>query len=199
MTVSDAPPPARRLLLSVEGITLEQVEDWMPACGRDTEGRAQPRAPLPGQQPLPIWPSGGPAGPSPASRPAQHSSSSSRAAARLAGSAAAIILECLSGRRALPHLRMMCTQRAYDHVHSWPRGPGWARASIVSSPHVDGWHGAVEAVILIDVEGHTVAMAISLRRSCDGWLVDDAELAVNRGVSALLGGKPLSSPYRGSA
>lgn len=199
MTVSDAPPPARRLLLSVEGITLEQVEDWMPPCGQDSEGRPQARIPLPGQEPLPIWPPGGAVGPSSASRPAQRSSSSSRSAARLAGSAAAIILECLSGRRALPHLRMMCTQRAYEHLHNWPRGPGWARASIVSSPHVDGQDGAVEAVILIDVEGHTVAMAISLRRSCDGWLVDDAELAVSRGIGALLGGGPLSSPSRGSA
>lgn len=198
MTVSDAPPPARRLLLSVEGITLEKVEDWMPPCGQDGEGRPRTRVPLPGQQPLPIWPPGGPAAPSPTSRPVQRSSSG-RAAVRLAGSAAAIILECLSGRRALPHLRMMCTQRAYEHVHDWPRGPGWAQASIVSRPHVDGQDGAVEAVVLIDVEGHTVAMAISLRRSCDGWLVDDAELAVSRGVSALLGGAPLSSPSRGSA
>lgn len=193
MTATEPSTPAGRVLLSVDGITLEQVEDWVPSC--------RPGAPvrLPGQDPLPIRPSDGPAVGAPLTSSPGPQASSSRAAARLAGSAAAIILECLSGRRALPHLRMMCTQRAYERLHDWPRGPGWAHASIVSCPHVDTEDGAVEAVVLVEVEARTVAMAISMRRGPDGWLVDDAELAVSRGVSALLGGDPLSSSCRGSA
>lgn len=191
MTVTEpSAPSARRVILAVGGITLERVADWMPRCPD------QQSLQLPGQDPLPILPEACPVPPAPTSTPR---TLPRPAGARLAGSAAAIILECLSGRRALPHLRMMCTERAYERLHDWPRGPGWARAAIMSSPHVDGDDGAVEAVVLIEIEGRTVAMALSLRRHADGWLVDDAQLAVSQGVNALLGGDPLSSPSRGSA
>lgn len=188
-----------RVLLAVDGIVLEQVADWVP---RALDG---PPPRVTGQQPLPLLSlDTGSTGP-PASAISDGRVSSDRVAARMATTVAAIILECVSGRRAMPHLRMLCTEKAFEQLHEWPRGPAWARAALVSSPHAGVVDGVIDAVVTLDVAGHRLAMGLRLERRRQGWLVSEAGLVASPGVTALLGGarsvaSPLSRPSgRGSA
>lgn len=175
------PSPVGRVLLSSGGVVLEQVADWLPVSRQDRP------APLTGQQPLPLelaeeGPRGaGAAGPPPR-WPGRQGAEASAAAVT------GVILECLAGRRPAGHLRILCAEQALSQVRRWPRGPGWARAAVIGVPHTRLAEATVDAVVLIELSGHRLAMALCLDRSSGKWLVDDARLLVTPGLEELLAG-----------
>lgn len=180
MTSTDPIRPAGRILVAVDGIVLEQVADWMPPI---------PTGPLPqaaGQDPLPLMSLDTGSGGTPPSVVTTGRVSSDAGAARLATTVAAIILECLSGRRAMPHLRLLCTEEAFEQLHAWPRGPAWTRASLVSSPRADVNDGVIDAVVTLDVSTRRLAIGLRLERRRQGWLVSEARLVASPGLTALL-------------
>ncbi|AFV89815.1 MAG: Rv3235 family protein [Acidipropionibacterium acidipropionici] len=190
-------PSHSRILVDVDGIVLEQVADWLPWTPES------PPPPIAGQDPLPLMSLDTGAGGTPPSIVATGRVSSDSGAARLATTVAAIILECLSGRRAMPHLRTLCTEEAFEQLHEWPRGPAWTRAALVSSPHAGVNDGVVDAVVTLDVSTRRLAMGLRLERRPQGWLVSEARLVASPGLTALLGASrpvPLRRPSaRGSA
>lgn len=180
-TLITDPEPVGRVLVAAGGIVLEQVADWLPG------GPPSGLVPVIGQQPLPLETAEDPAPGDSQHRPAAPPRRLGRAGAEASATAVAgLILECLSGLRPLTHLRLMCTEEALERVKRWPRGPGWRNAGVTGVPQTRLAEGRVDAVVMVEMTGHRLAMALCLRRRTGKWLVDDAQLLVTKGLAELV-------------
>lgn len=180
-TLITDPEPIGRVLAAAGGVVLEQVADWLPG------GPPDGPIPLIGQRPLPLDPAEDPArGEERRPRAAPPHRFGRAGAGASAATVAGVILECLSGRRPITQLRLICSEDALSRVRRWPRGPGWRNATVAGVPQARLADSRLDAVVMVEIAGHHVAMALCLRRGTGRWLVDDAQLLVTRALAELV-------------
>lgn len=180
-TLFTDPEPIGRVLVVAGGIVLEQVADWLPG------GPPSGLIPVTGQEPLPLEAVDDHSSTDLECRPTAPPRQLGRAGAEASATAVtALILECLSGLRPLTQLRLLCGDEALARVKRWPRGPGWRNARVTGVPQTRLAGERVDAVVMVEMTGHRLAMALCLRRRTGKWLVDDAQLLITRGLAELV-------------
>lgn len=113
------------------------------------------------------------------------STSAPVAAARLVLTATRVIVECVSGRRPMSHLRRIATVQAVEDIRQWPRGAGWNTVVQIGRPLIQRRDETINAVVMLEIQQHRIALALTLRGSRT-WRVTWTELLRNRGVEQLI-------------
>lgn len=113
------------------------------------------------------------------------STSASVAAARLVLTATRVIVECVSGRRPMSHLRRIATVQTVEDIRQWPRGAGWNTVVQIGRPLIQRRDETINAVVMLEIQQHRIALALTLRGSRT-WRVTWTELLRNRGVEQLI-------------
>lgn len=195
MTIHDS-----SLLARESGMELRQLPSWLPSGDVPTTSHPVDLAPHPM---LPDMTDGvddlvadesrdtrtGDDGRGPASNVvALHSArrpstSAPVAAARLVLTATRVIVECVSGRRPMSHLRRIATVQAVEDIRQWPRGAGWNTVVQIGRPLIQRRDETINAVVMLEIQQHRIALALTLRGSRTWrW----TELLRNRGVEQLI-------------
>ncbi|MEA5647397.1 MAG: hypothetical protein R5N60_08195 [Cutibacterium granulosum] len=112
-------------------------------------------------------------------------STSAPVAARLVLTATRVIVECVSGRRPMSHLRRIATVQAVEDIRQWPRGAGWNTVVQIGRPLIQRRDETINAVVMLEIQQHRIALALTLRGSRT-WRVTWTELLRNRGVEQLI-------------
>ena len=116
---------------------------------------------------------------------ARRPSTSAPVAARLVLTATRVIVECVSGRRPMSHLRRIATVQAVEDIRQWPRGAGWNTVVQIGRPLIQRRDETINAVVMLEIQQHRIALALTLRGSRT-WRVTWTELLRNRGVEQLI-------------